>query len=473
MPGTDKRALVFLSDGAPNGGDYDDELAASVFPYTIGASDREFRALATWEVGNVTVRLRRPDASLLGPGAERAGERFISDETYASVIGRNPAVGGWELQVTAAADNADQVDVSIDVFRRTSAEPPDAFALVSPAPRVQLPRGPGAFVWEGARNADGYELVIDDRVVRTGLGRTEFTATADVAGGPGAHSWQVAATNQFGRTLSERRIFTLAARAPVVLVGGLGEDNPKVVATDPCRGLGDFLTLCSALTFAGHPVYVVPGSNGGKGRYVLDNHGSVRPKASKLADFVRNEVEKAPAYLRSGSAPLLVGHSMGGLIAGTAISDYGTRAAGLFTIGTPHTGSYGADLAFAVIGAPCGPLNVVICLAVKAAVGAVVLSKGLDAVRDLTYVARAAENDVLRAPGKLWSSPGRRARIRSATDTGRPTTGSSGERARSDTAPVSAGPRKASCRCGTRSAASCSVACPGRVARTSSRRTGS
>ncbi len=212
MPGTDKRGLVFLSDGAPNGGDYDDELdairaagipvftigfcsapgsvlaeiAASTggqaytvqspgeaqavfarivstltcdaqqvqasvtlapgetrgFPYAIGLSDREFRALAAWYYGEVGVRLRRPDGRFLEPGAELAGERFVSDKTYASVIGTNPAVGGWELQVTAAAANIDDVDVTIDVFRRTSADPPDAFALVAPAPGVELQRVP-------------------------------------------------------------------------------------------------------------------------------------------------------------------------------------------------------------------------------------------------------------------------------------------------------------------------------------------
>ncbi|HEY6889059.1 MAG TPA: VWA domain-containing protein, partial [Solirubrobacter sp.] len=199
MSGADKRALIFLSDGAPNGGDYSYELgqieragipvfaigfasapgsvlaeiaaetggqaytvrsageAQAVFariistltcdatqvradvtlqpnetrsfPYTIGPSDREFRALATWSFGGVNVRLVRPDKSALTPGTEQAGERFISEDTYASVTGTNPQVGGWALEVTASADNVEDVDVSIDVFRRTSADPPDAFAL--------------------------------------------------------------------------------------------------------------------------------------------------------------------------------------------------------------------------------------------------------------------------------------------------------------------------------------------------------
>jgi lysophospholipase L1-like esterase len=276
MPGADKRALVFLSDGAPNGGDYTDELdairqagipvfaigffsapgavlaeiAASTggqaytvqspgeaqavfarivstltcdatqvrenvtlqpgetraFPYTIGPSDREFRALAAWSFNGVTVRLRRPDGSFLAPGAELAGERFISEETYASVVGRNPVVGGWELQVTAAASNVDEVNVSIDIFRRTSADPPDAFTLAAPADGTRISPGPVTFSWNGARNAESYELEIDDVLVRTGLPRDPASMTLEAVP-PGTHTWRIAAVNQFGRTLSERRVF--------------------------------------------------------------------------------------------------------------------------------------------------------------------------------------------------------------------------------------------------------------------------
>jgi hypothetical protein len=275
MPGTDKRALVFLSDGAPNGGDYSDELdaikqagipvfaigffsapgsvlaeiAASTggqaytvqspgeaqavfarivstltcdatqvqqsvalnpgetrgFPYTINPTDREFRALAAWSFEGVTVRLRRPDGSFLAPGAELAGERFTSEQTYASVIGRNPAIGDWELQITAAADNVDQVNVTIDIFRRTSADPPDAFALVAPAAAAEIPLGSATFSWVGARNAEGYELEINDRVVAKDLPREATSVTVNLLGSAGVNSWRVIAVNRFGRTPSERR----------------------------------------------------------------------------------------------------------------------------------------------------------------------------------------------------------------------------------------------------------------------------
>lgn len=468
MPGTDKRGLVFLSDGAPNGGDYENELdairlagipvfaigffsapgsvlaeiAASTggqaytvqspgeaqavfarivstltcdaqqvqesvtlapgqtraFPYTIGASDREFRALAAWYDGAVGVRLRRPDGSFLEHGAERTGERFIADDTYASVIGTNPPTGGWELQVTARADNIDDVDVTIDIFRRTSADPPDAFPLVSPAAGVELQRVPTRFVWEGARNAQSYELEIDDQIVVRGLSREQTFADYTVAGPAVPRSWRVAAVNQFGRTLSERRPFTLAPRVPVVLVAGLAETNPEVLRSAACAGLTDFATICSALHNVGHPVYVMKSSKGGSGDRELDNGGSVRPNAQKLAAFIKKEVTPR----NSDRPPLVIGHSMGGLIARTAISDFKVRSAGLFTIGTPHSGSFGADLAVGAAVAPCLPFDHG-CRAIKTAAELVMADKGRNAVVDLTAASRLLANVSLReAPADTW-----------------------------------------------------------------------
>ena len=188
----------------------------------------------------------------------------------------------------------------------------------------------------------------------------------------------------------------------MVLVAGLSEENPQVLPSQGCAGLTDFMTLCLALHTAGHPVYVMKSHKGASGARELYNGGSVRPNAMKLADFIGKEVVNAPAALRSGSPPSPIGHSMGGLIARTAISDYEASAAGLFTIGTPHTGSYGADLALGAEAVPCGPFNLVICIAIKVAVAAVVASKGANAVLDLTHASRAAENKVLKRPAKTW-----------------------------------------------------------------------
>ncbi len=107
-----------------------------------------------------------------------------------------------------------------------------------------------------------------------------------MAGPAVPRSWRVAAVNQFGRTLSERRPFTLAPRVPVVLVAGLGEENPEVLRSAACGGLtdgiGGFFTLCSALHNAGHPVYVMKSHNRGSGDFELDNGGSSGPTPGSL-----------------------------------------------------------------------------------------------------------------------------------------------------------------------------------------------
>jgi pimeloyl-ACP methyl ester carboxylesterase len=64
-----------------------------------------------------------------------------------------------------------------------------------------------------------------------------------------------------------------------------------------------------------------------------------------------------------GQGAVLVGHSMGGLVAHAALAR-GARAAGLITVGTPHAGSYGADAYFAAIAAARGCL--VLCPSVAA-----------------------------------------------------------------------------------------------------------
>lgn len=202
----------------------------------------------------------------------------------------------------------------------------------------------------------------------------------------------------------------VSRKAPVVLVGGLGESNPRKLPSSDCTTLADFRKICEHLTRTGHPVYVIAGSKGAPGPYELDNAGGVRANASKLAAFIRTFVPSAPPHAGAALPPLIVGHSMGGLIAHTAISDYGALAGGLFTIGTPHTGSYGADLALGISEAPCPPFNVraaAACLAVKAAAGALIRSRGADAMRDLTSRTRQAENRVLRLPGvTTWAFAG-------------------------------------------------------------------
>ncbi len=93
---------------------------------------------------------------------------------------------------------------------------------------------------------------------------------------------------------------------------------------------------------------------------------------------------------------------MGGLIARTAISDFKARAAGLFTIGTPHSGSFGADLVVGAAVAPCLPLDVA-CRAIKTGAEKTMADKGSNALWDLTAANRLLANISLKeAPADTW-----------------------------------------------------------------------
>lgn len=85
-------------------------------PFDVGLNDGEFRALAAWSGKGITVRGIRPDGTRMAPGDLRRGETFSDNPTYASLIGMDPAVGRWQVEVTADSKNADTVSVSIDVF---------------------------------------------------------------------------------------------------------------------------------------------------------------------------------------------------------------------------------------------------------------------------------------------------------------------------------------------------------------------
>jgi hypothetical protein len=93
-------------------------------PFTVEPSDSDFRALAAWSEGGVTVTAGRPDATTMSVGSLLPGEGFINESTYALLTAANPLIGQWQLNVTASQGNVNKVDVTIDVFRRSLAEPP-------------------------------------------------------------------------------------------------------------------------------------------------------------------------------------------------------------------------------------------------------------------------------------------------------------------------------------------------------------
>ncbi len=98
--------------------------ASRSIPFEVGVGDGEFRSLASWDVGNVTVSAQRPDNSSLTPGTINPGESFVNETSYALLTGVNPAIGTWHLIVTANQGNLNEVHVSIDVFKKSLPLPP-------------------------------------------------------------------------------------------------------------------------------------------------------------------------------------------------------------------------------------------------------------------------------------------------------------------------------------------------------------
>jgi Tol biopolymer transport system component len=174
----------------------------------------------------------------------------------------------------------------------------------------------------------------------------------------------------------------------IVLVPGLRGETGEVKGAG-CEGVGDyFRELCARLQGAKHPVYVPSAAPSGN-KVTLSTRGAVDDNAQRLRDWLRDT--RVPANA------LLVGHSMGGLITRVAMSRYGAPAAGLVTLGTPHDGSFGADILedveatclFVVLPTHCGPL-----LPAAAAADAYF---GPLAIHDLTSGSRRA--DRLSPPG--------------------------------------------------------------------------
>jgi pimeloyl-ACP methyl ester carboxylesterase len=186
---------------------------------------------------------------------------------------------------------------------------------------------------------------------------------------------------------------------PVVLIPGLNEGttgvsgalSPRDCPSELDHKHNEFRALCLHLTSLGVPVYVVSSAKGGAAAE-LDNQAPIDRNARALLNYLRRTF---PPGLTS-RAPLLVGHSMGGLIARVAISRYAAPASGLFTIGTPHSGSFWSDALALSLSLRC--LHPA-CLAVRAAAQVIAATKGRAAILDMTLTARGIDNLGLRPPG--------------------------------------------------------------------------
>lgn len=117
--------------------------ASRTIPFSVAPDDGEFRALAAWSGGGVTVTATRPNGSSLTPTSLLAGEGFVDEASYALLTGTNPQSGGWQLTVLASASNPLAVDVTIDVFKRQlTAKLPLAPPPQPPPPPPQSPPPP-------------------------------------------------------------------------------------------------------------------------------------------------------------------------------------------------------------------------------------------------------------------------------------------------------------------------------------------
>lgn len=174
----------------------------ATFPFAIEPTDREFRALAAWESGDVKVELVRPrDLGVLDAQSQLAGETFDDGDTFVQARAVDPAAGGWKLQVTASADNVARVAVSIDVFKRLTTDPPDAPLLTAPRDGATVARGDTTVTFTAARGARSYAVIVDGEVAAE-VDASETRAT--VAPGGGSHEIYVEAINEYGHTPSNR-----------------------------------------------------------------------------------------------------------------------------------------------------------------------------------------------------------------------------------------------------------------------------
>jgi pimeloyl-ACP methyl ester carboxylesterase len=187
----------------------------------------------------------------------------------------------------------------------------------------------------------------------------------------------------------------------VVLVTGINDAHGGKTPTGDCEGgpapchrgscavVGSMEQLCDALEAQGDLVWVPPAAKNSGDPAVIHTRLSVDENAASLAAYITNT---------GADGALVVGHSMGGLIARAAIERDQAYAVGLFTIGTPWDGSYAADLLETAQDLPCPPEAgdvTALCEAVVLAAKGLILYGGRAAVYDLSAAGRVADNSTL------------------------------------------------------------------------------
>ncbi len=204
---------------------------------------------------------------------------------------------------------------------------------------------------------------------------------------------------------------SLAAAAPapgsaVVFVSGFTTTTPFTSSAPQCAGQegptwGAPTGAPAQLRAAGYAVFTAPVGNHGRtaapcaapgqplppSTATIDSNGDVDANGQALLTFL--------SFLRTSygiTSVQLVGHSDGGLWSRSAFTQYATAAAptptvrSLTTLGTPHTGSYAADLAEFVHDGQCDTsgLEQEICELILPVLDDMIGDLGDDAVKELS-----------------------------------------------------------------------------------------
>ncbi|HEX5195380.1 MAG TPA: alpha/beta hydrolase [Solirubrobacteraceae bacterium] len=197
------------------------------------------------------------------------------------------------------------------------------------------------------------------------------------------------------------------ASSAVVLVSGFDSHTPFTTALAGCATQtgptwNSSTGTAASLRAAGEQVFTAPVANAGTSpgspctapggavppaSDVIDSNGDVDANGAALMGFLQF---LAAHYGVTNVS--LVGHSDGGLWSRSAITQMRADSTGpvvqsLTTLGTPHTGSFGADLAELVTDGKCelsNPTEQALCEAVLSVINKVFADLGPTAVRELS-----------------------------------------------------------------------------------------
>jgi hypothetical protein len=217
----------------------------------------------------------------------------------------------------------------------------------------------------------------------------------------------------WGRVIVLAAVLALAlpasafASSAVVLVSGFDSHTPFTTplagcATQTGPTWNSPAGTAATLRSAGEPVFTAPVANSGASpgspctspggavppaSDVIDSNGDVDANGAALMHFL----QFLDAHYGVTNVSL-VGHSDGGLWSRSAITQMRAANAGpvvqsLTTLGTPHTGSFGADLAELITDGRCqlsNPTEQLLCQAVLKVINQVFADLGPTAVRELS-----------------------------------------------------------------------------------------